>query len=156
MKRLDFLYDGLEVYSTVWGHGVVKGFNDNWVVFHKDAHNGSGFTDHYDEYGRFDDTGECLLWPSKDIRTWDGWGVNVGDICIGVPCDRPGEGVVLCCVIRVDKSEDGSVGIIAKNVFTDLEKWNVNNGCTSFTVKNFKKSGTMEEFLQKIKDDKGD
>lgn len=70
---------GLKLYSPVYGE-VELVENDGSMLSLK---NPAGIGLWLDEYGKKSEEGECLLFPSKDHRTWKNWQEVIFPQCVG-------------------------------------------------------------------------
>ncbi len=69
MKPIEFLKNkpkGIGMYSPIYGHVMFSEIKDDMIYVELE----SGLTVAFDAEGRYDDHGECLLFPSATDRTW--------------------------------------------------------------------------------------
>jgi hypothetical protein len=118
-----------DLIGEVYYLGVDDTNESNMTITIKGVDN--GYYETLTEYGTFYDNWEmspCILWPSKDHRTWDGWeevlkvtNYNVGDWV--VYCDS----LVKIIDIKGDKvyvvDQDGNKGDILIDMIED--KWDI-------------------------------
>ena len=62
---------GLELYATTIGLCKLKGVSDNWIYIVPVGQTDNEFD--IMENGQIYTLGECVLWPSKDNKSWDAW-----------------------------------------------------------------------------------
>lgn len=67
--------EGIKLYSPICGEVTLVSVSASKRYGIKVACAGHNITAMFARDGRYtaDCPGECLLWPSKDVRTWDGW-----------------------------------------------------------------------------------
>jgi len=70
---------GLKLYSPLWGDVELL---KSWVGC-MDFKNNSGAECSLDEYGRFSEEGECVLFPSSEHRDWKYWQEVLMPQCVG-------------------------------------------------------------------------
>lgn len=87
-KALKFAPKGLPLYSPIFGEvNLSEVSGDSYPIEVKWIDKSYKFTEH----GRyFDGKGECLLFPSKDHRTWDNWQSVLFPQSIGCVCAYTG------------------------------------------------------------------
>lgn len=61
---------GITIYHVVFGDVVFNGISNNKIQFYKNIDNDNKISDDVDLYGKKYESGECLIFPSKDQRNW--------------------------------------------------------------------------------------
>lgn len=69
---------GTKLYSPVCGECELKSVGDKYVYTINAKHT----TCVFDNYGKIYDDGECLLFPSKEMRDWDKFSWKKGDVLV--------------------------------------------------------------------------
>lgn len=69
---------GTKLYSTAFGDVIFKGvdpYNEN-----VDIEDANGYCIHTDKFGKYTKNGECILFPSKEMKDWEKFGWKKGDV----------------------------------------------------------------------------
>ena len=79
-RILENVPEGLKLYSPICGEVTLEYVYDDSI----DVRNTHKIEEwNFDEFGRIDEHGDCLLWPSKDNRNWKNWQKEIIPQCVG-------------------------------------------------------------------------
>ena len=77
---------GYKLYSPMWGVVYFNKICDNDSIKVTSKH--QDITGYFNQYGQYYEAGECLLFPSKEVREWDNFTLKKEKEYIFKPFDK--------------------------------------------------------------------